>query len=195
VLRKLTGTLLEMCEGQYLDMCFENAPQVSTEAYLEMVSKKTAALIEGAACCGAMISTDDEELIGHYQRYGRNLGIAYQLIDDILGVWGQISLTGKPQGSDFKNKKKNLPFLYALAKASPQQREQLLHLYAQEVITDQDCACLAAHLSDLGSEEFCRELAAEYAREAEKELRETGVQNAAQDILASLAVFAVKRLA
>ncbi len=194
VLYKLSDTLLEMCEGQCMDISFEETLAVSVKDYLTMVRGKTAALIECATYCGALLATDDEELIQHYGSFGRKVGIAFQIVDDILGTWGRPETTGKPQGIDLKSKKKTLPLLYGLEAGEPEQRERITKILGQQSVTETDCAYLLQMLTDLGADQYCRRAASQYLEEAEDELRQTGIENAAQDRLVALTGFIGSRI-
>lgn len=194
ILQKLSDTLLEMCEGQFMDMSFEETPVVSVEDYLMMVHGKTAALIECATYCGALLATDDEKLIQHYGSFGRKVGIAFQIIDDILGIWGRPEITGKPRGIDLKSKKKTLPFLYGLAVAEPEKRERITKIYAQESVTEADCIYLFQTLTDLEADQYCRRVVSQYLKEAEDELHQTGIENAAQERLIAITRFVGSRI-
>lgn len=194
VLHKLSDTLLEMCEGQFMDISFEEAKTVSVDSYLTMVSLKTASLIECATCCGALLSTDDQDLIACYGRLGRRLGIVFQIVDDILGVYGKPDTTGKPQGIDLEHKKKTLPLLYGLAVAGPVQRESIERIYGQETVTGADCARLVEILMGLEADKYCRQVARQYLKEAEEELHQMGIANAAQDRLVAITRFIESRI-
>ena len=82
-----------------------------------MIDKKTAALIACSLELGALLGTDDEQVIAGFVNIGRNLGLAFQIRDDILGIWGDEQKTGKPSCSDIRRKKKSFPIIYALDKA------------------------------------------------------------------------------
>ncbi len=104
---------IKLTEGQHLDLSFEERVDVSVSEYLQMIEGKTAALIAGSASLGALFGGADlqqEKLLGSF---GRNLGLAFQIQDDILGIWGDPTVTGKAAGNDILRRKKSLPLLYA----------------------------------------------------------------------------------
>jgi len=82
-------TVIELCEGQYLDMDFQDRSDVSVDEYIAMVSGKTAALIEASTAIGAMAATEDRDVIARFGAFGRKIGIAFQIRDDILGHLGR----------------------------------------------------------------------------------------------------------
>ena len=129
--RDFDETCLALCQGQYLDMSFEERTDVTVEMYLEMTGGKTAALIGYAAYAGALLGGDDPRLAEGYRRFGRELGLAFQIVDDVLGIWGAPSMTGKPAAEDIYSKKKSLPIVYAFEKARGQRRKALDEVYAK----------------------------------------------------------------
>ncbi|GAB7145867.1 family 2 encapsulin nanocompartment cargo protein polyprenyl transferase [Mycobacterium riyadhense] len=111
----LRATLLEMCAGQSDDLAFEDRTEVTLPQCIRMAEKKTGTLF-GLACeLGALSAAADIQIAGLYRKFGRQLGIAFQLIDDVLGIWGQESVTGKPAYSDLKARKKSLTVVAALS--------------------------------------------------------------------------------
>lgn len=108
-----------MAAGQAADMAFETAEEVTMADSLAMVADKTGALIECAATIGARASGAETDLIEALADYGRHLGVAFQLVDDLLGLWGVSAATGKPAGADIAARKKSLPVVAALAAGGP----------------------------------------------------------------------------
>jgi geranylgeranyl diphosphate synthase type I len=131
VLRLLNETCLALTQGQDLDLRFETAAAVSTEMYLDMVYKKTGALVEAAIMSGAILGTTDPEIRQNYAAFARNIGIAFQIQDDLLGIWGDSATTGKSTDTDLYRKKKTLPVIYMLDQAQGAGRERLRRLYGQ----------------------------------------------------------------
>jgi len=132
-IKTLDRTCLRLCEGQYLDMAYEGRLDLSEEAYMEMISAKTAALIAASAELGALVAGALGK-IDHYQEYGHSMGLAFQMIDDILGIWGDTETTGKPTATDIRDRKMTLPIIYALRESD--QRSALAELYTRENQSD-----------------------------------------------------------
>jgi geranylgeranyl diphosphate synthase type I len=124
----LDQVCLELCEGQYLDMSFEGRQDISEAMYLDMISRKTAALMSAAtefgACLGAPESTSLQADLAHF---GRALGIAFQLRDDLLGIWAAGTL-GKTDAGDLRRKKMSLPVIHAVQTANDIDRATLTHI-------------------------------------------------------------------
>ncbi len=112
----LHNTCLDLTRGQFLDMSYEERSDLGVEDYWHMISGKTSALI--AACChiGALLGGADEEKQEVYRSYGHYLGLAFQVQDDILGIWGDENVTGKSVASDLVEGKNSLPVLAGLEK-------------------------------------------------------------------------------
>jgi geranylgeranyl diphosphate synthase type I len=111
----LHGTCLDLTRGQFLDMSYEKRTDLSTEDYWHMISGKTAALL--SACChiGALLGGADDAKLEAYRSFGHYLGLAFQVQDDILGIWGDEAVTGKSAASDLVEGKNSLPVLAGLS--------------------------------------------------------------------------------
>jgi geranylgeranyl diphosphate synthase type I len=131
LMRIYDETCLALCEGQFLDITFERRLDVSVAEYLEMIGKKTAALLAAAVQAGALLATDDSATIEAYRRFGYNLGLAFQMADDVKGSFWQSSDSGKPMAGDVRRRKKTLPLVWALEHASEADADRLRQIYAQ----------------------------------------------------------------
>lgn len=185
----LDEACLKLTEGQYLDIAFEDQDTIGVETYLQMISKKTAALIGCATHLGALLGTEDQEAIESYHSFGHQLGLAFQIIDDLLGIWGQQEVTGKGVGEDIVNKKKSLPVVYALEKGDGELRD----IYRQERIGLEESRAVMDRLEHLGAREYARQQATHHWRLALESLEQTRRSNEAQDKLRDLARFLIER--
>jgi geranylgeranyl diphosphate synthase type II len=120
---------IEVCEGQARDMAFETKAAVALEDYLLMIEQKTAALIGAALALGAIVAGASDKDTQHLDAFGRNIGIAFQIQDDLLDTFGDPKKFGKQTGGDILQNKKTFLFLKALELANPQVQTQLAHLY------------------------------------------------------------------
>lgn len=122
----------EMIEGQSEDLRFEGR-NVPLRSYLEMVDKKTGALITAALDMGGVLAQATDDVRGHLHTLGRSIGRAFQIQDDLLGVWGNADRVGKPSGSDIRRRKTAYPMLLAFERATGAGRELLEATYAQQL--------------------------------------------------------------
>jgi len=164
VLRRFDETILTICEGQFLDLSYEGNLEIDEAAYLAMIERKTAALIAASAELGALVGGADEETIQALFDFGRALGLAFQIEDDVLGIWGDPAVTGKPFAADLYRRKLSLPVIHALT-TSPD-RERLMSLYAQATLDDDAVHQALAILDAAGSRVYAEAAAAAYHGEA-----------------------------
>lgn len=170
LMRLFDETCLALCEGQYIDIAMSGSDELmSVELYFDMIGRKTAALISASIEAGALLATSDEEVIARYRGFGWALGLAFQLNDDLLGIWGVEQTTGK-EPSDVAHKKKTLPVIYAWEHAGPQDRERLRTIYATPEPTSDEVAEIIAILERSGAREYTRDEARRYRDEALAEL-------------------------
>lgn len=123
-------TSLEICEGQQYDLDFETQEHVSLDEYLNMIRLKTAVMFAGCLKAGALLVSADEESQQALYDFGIHLGLAFQLADDVLDVYGDERTFGKSIGGDIRENKKTYIYLKALELATPEQRAQLKGLFA-----------------------------------------------------------------
>lgn len=154
-------TNLELIRGQFLDMSFEVQPTVSTDEYISMITGKSAALIAACAQMGALIGGASSEQAALFREFGLNLGIAFQIRDDILGIWGDPALTGKSAATDILSKKKSLPVLHGLS-LSP----ALVECYQAPEMTDSLVEQIVNLLTSVGSLDYANQLELQYAERA-----------------------------
>ncbi|MEX1248868.1 MAG: polyprenyl synthetase family protein [Anaerolineales bacterium] len=114
--RLLARTSLQLTQGQYLDLAYEQMGELDTEDYWPMVWGKTAVLIRTCTELGALVAGARGQVFEDYMAFGEKLGLAYQVRDDLMGIWGDPEEMGKSAYSDLLSGKKSLPVLYALAK-------------------------------------------------------------------------------
>jgi geranylgeranyl diphosphate synthase type I len=175
LMRLYDETCLKLCEGQYIDIwTTEHDETMSVELYFDMIGRKTAALISAAIEAGALLATDDEVVIDRYRRFGWALGLAFQLNDDLLGIWGQERATGK-EPTDLARHKKTLPVIYAFEHAGPSDRTRLERLYQNGTPTEAEVIEAVEILERLGARDFTRDAARRYRDEALAELDAAGV--------------------
>jgi len=126
VLRCVSEATTAICEGQTLDMLFEHRENISEDEYFQMIRLKTAALFEASARCGGILGGAKKSQVEHLGKFGHHAGVAFQLIDDVLGLTADERVLGKPVGSDIREGKRTLIIVHALQRASDDQRKKIL---------------------------------------------------------------------
>jgi geranylgeranyl diphosphate synthase, type I len=129
MMRVYDETCLALCEGQYLDISFERRTDITVEGYMEMIGKKTAALLAASVQAGAVLATDDDDIGEAYRRFGYDLGMAFQMADDVKGTFWASTDSGKAEAGDVRKRKKTLPIVWALENASEADRDRLTVIY------------------------------------------------------------------
>jgi geranylgeranyl diphosphate synthase, type I len=119
----LADATAAMIAGQADDIAFETRRDVTVEQCVAMSAAKTGALLGCAASIGAILAGAPDATVGALRDYGRHLGLAFQAVDDLLGIWGDPARTGKPAGSDLRQRKKSMPVVAALAAGGPESDE------------------------------------------------------------------------
>lgn len=170
MLASLEQAILRICEGQFLDISFEDRLDVSTDEYFVMIERKTATLIEASMCLGATAVNATPDVVTSLAEAGRFLGMAFQVKDDELGIWGDEAVTGKPTAGDIYQKKKSLPIVYALERATGESRERLTAIYGVDTVSEDQAETVLSILDDLGARSYCTGVAGSYYRQGLAEL-------------------------
>jgi geranylgeranyl diphosphate synthase type I len=190
--RCLAEATSAMIAGQALDMAFESLNGVTVDRCLAMEAGKTGALLGCAASIGAVLASAPEETVRALREYGIQLGLAFQAVDDLLGIWGDPSRTGKPAWSDLRSRKKTLPVAAALATANGL-AEELSALLIAENLEEPAVARLAALVEECGGRDLARCEAESRLTAALAALDSVDIRDEARDQLAELARFVVER--
>src|ERR1043166_5409929 len=164
---KLTTSCLAMSEGEALDLKMaSNGKFFSESQYIEMVAKKTGALFQTSCELGALCAQTNESDVVNLTHYGKNLGIAFQLVDDLLGVAGDPAVTKKPVGNDLREGKKTLPILLAIRNVNAHDREKLLRVFGIKNGSDSELKEALNVLTGIGVDREVRNTARLYALKA-----------------------------
>jgi geranylgeranyl diphosphate synthase type I len=145
------ATCLRLTQGQHLDIAFEEIDQIDLETYWEMISGKTAALLAFSLQVGALCAGADSTIQSHYHDFGHFLGLAFQVQDDILGIWGEEEHTGKTNTGDLVTRKKTLPVLYGL-----HQKKEFYQAWQSEEITPEKAILLSELLEAEGAHAYAQ---------------------------------------
>jgi len=184
---------LEMIEGQYIDISYESRLDIGESEYVEMVSQKTGALLRCSGEMGALLAGASGESVGAMGRCGHSLGIAFQVRDDILGIWGDTATTGKAARNDIWRKKKSFPVAYALEHATGTARRELRRIYSKPELGARDVELALSILEDIGARERSQVLAEEKASDALATLAQVEMSHWGRDAIEAMVYFLVHR--
>ncbi|WP_208814807.1 polyprenyl synthetase family protein [Micromonospora echinofusca] len=149
--RRFSRDMRALICGQGADLAFQRRDNVTLDECLTMAGNKTAALLSGSCVLGALLCDGAPGLVDGLSRFGFHLGLAFQLVDDLLGIWGDTRRTGKPTGSDLRGRKRSLPVVCAL-NAGGGASSALMELYRSSApLTDAEVARAAALVEATGA--------------------------------------------
>lgn len=189
----ITEACLQMIEGQYLDMAYEGRSDIGMNSYLDMIARKTGALIRSPMHVGAIIGTNDESVIEAFQECGRALGYVFQIRDDVLGIWGDQQMTGKPVGADIRRKKNSMPIVHAMSRAHGVAKQTLERIYSHEVVNDTDVDTVLDIMDGLGTQDYACTLADEHCQNGIELLDGIEISPGARNDIEELAKFLLER--
>jgi len=189
---RLSKACVDICEGQLLDIKMAESKKIPTQnKYIKMISKKTAALFDVSCSMGAICAKSKSKDISNLSSFGKNLGIAFQITDDLIGVMGDPKVTKKPVGNDLREGKKSLPILLAIKKAKGKNKKIILHAFGNQKAKKKEIEDAVLVIKSLGIEKSVRGQALQYAEKAKKSLN--SYSGTSKNELISLLDFVVKR--
>ena len=189
---KLSKTCIEICEGQVDDIKFAENKRIPTEKeYVKMIEKKTAVLFEVSCAMGAICAKRKQKDVKNLSAFGRNLGIAFQITDDLIGIIGDSKITKKPVGNDIREGKKSLPIILAIKKARGQNRTKIIRVFGNSGASKQQINLAVNVIRSLGVEKEVRDIALKYAQRAEKSI--SSYTGSAKNEMTGLLNFVTKR--
>jgi geranylgeranyl diphosphate synthase, type I len=181
-MRILQSSCLQLTQGQFLDLLYEERGDLTLEAYWPMVGGKTAALLAACTELGALAANASPEARKAYRKFGHDLGLAFQALDDILGIWGDAALTGKSAESDLLAGKKSLPVLFGLGRNG-----LFANRWQQGSIQPEETGPLAAQLEAEGARAYTQEMATRLTDQALQALSDAAPRGEAGEALNALA--------
>ncbi|MGC9151792.1 MAG: polyprenyl synthetase family protein [Microbacter sp.] len=194
ILNRFLQTAIEVCEGQQLDMDFETMNNVSEDAYLEMIRLKTAVLLAASLQIGAWLGGADDRDAELLYQFGLHLGQAFQLQDDLLDVYGDVTVFGKNIGGDIAANKKTFLLITALNRANKQQKELLLHwMTTDSTQVSEKVKAVTALYDALNMKTICENKIASLHEKAFQTLRSLSVPSERQQMLIHYATLLMKR--
>lgn len=188
VLALFTETALEIGEGQEYDMAFEHRDDVSEEEYIEMIRLKTSVLLACALKIGAILAGASKEDADNLYRFGEQIGLAFQLQDDFLDVYGDTRVFGKAIGGDITSNKKTFMLINALNHANEEQRRQLESwIGATKFDRDEKVAAVTRLYNEIGIDRMAQDKIAYYFEQSRKYLQAVSVDESRKAELAAYA--------
>lgn len=189
--RFLLEKYLEVIEGQHLDFFLSalkiGDERVNEKSYYEMIGKKTAVLVGAASACVGIASGKNETERTLLWKFGYSLGMAYQLNDDIVSIWGAPEITGKISFNDLREKKKTLPVIHTFSKLSEKEKKEFQAIYDKETSLDeQDLKKILAYLEATGAHTFARKQVLSHLKRAEKAIAALSVSKEEKETLSVL---------
>jgi octaprenyl-diphosphate synthase len=189
----IASSAIRTCEGELRQISQRGNLSLGELGYIEIIAGKTAALFEGACEAGAVLAGAGESTVGALASYGRNVGIAFQITDDLLDLVGEQDKTGKPVGSDLEHSKLTLPLIHLLKTAGEAEKQKV-----KQILSQQNGGAgrirLVARLNACGSIEYAKRRAEEFVREAISVVAGIG-DNKGSKSLVETARFIVGRMA
>lgn len=190
---RLASATAAMIAGQSRDMAFNERMDVTPEQCLAMEADKTGALLGYASSVGAVLAKADPEVIGALESFGSKLGLAFQTADDLLGIWGDPAVTGKPVGNDLRERKKSFPVVVALSQQTAAS-EELASILSQNAALNETAIARATELVEqAGGKESANAAAHDYLHQALACIQTAPLAAPAVEELTHLARFAVTR--
>jgi geranylgeranyl diphosphate synthase type I len=169
MVRALHEAHATMCDGQSLDLAFERATAVDLPEYHRMIGAKTAALFGASSELGALCAPCDDESVQRYRELGRAYGLAFQIRDDVLGIWGTVDATGKVTGNDIARRKWTFPVVWALGQPRSAARDRVAQAYAEgEALEGPRVTEVIEALEELGAREAANAAIAEHLAVVER---------------------------
>jgi geranylgeranyl diphosphate synthase type I len=182
-MKVVTEATISLCEGQILDISFPDTRDVSPEDYIIMVGSKTSALFKACAEIGAIVGGAKKEDVENLGSFAWDAGIAFQIVDDILGATTDEETLGKPVGSDLREGKKTLILVHALENASPSERKAILNVLGDGNADPKDIEVANEALVSTGAIDYAKGKAEEYVRSSKKSIGTFSDVQARRDLL------------
>lgn len=191
-IRRVTEATITICEGQTLDISYSDVRGASEGDYFSMVGGKTSALFKACAEVGAIVGGGCAEEVAKIGSFAYDAAIAFQIVDDVLGVTSDVGTLGKPVGSDIREGKKTLIVIHALEQASPEEREIIEKALGAEDATPSEIEAAKNALRSAGGVDYAMAKALKYAKKAEESLAPFPESQAKLDLL-ELVEYFIKR--
>ncbi|MEU4746867.1 family 2 encapsulin nanocompartment cargo protein polyprenyl transferase, partial [Actinosynnema sp. NPDC023658] len=170
-IRVLSTAVQRLLEGQSADLAFEERADVRVAECVRMAEGKTGALLGGSCALGALFGGGRPDQVEQLRSFGERVGLAFQFVDDLLGIWGDPAVTGKPVYSDLRNRKKSLPVVAALTSDTPAGRELHALYHSDRELTPTELARAAELIESSGARAWSQDRADDLLARAQEHLR------------------------
>lgn len=188
----LAGATQSMITGQAQDMASEQRESISVDECLQIAAGKTGALLSCSAALGAVLAGADETSIDALGNFGLHLGVAFQAIDDVLGIWGDTSVTGKPVGNDLRRHKKSLPVCISLAQRTHREAK-LESLLDGHDLSDDEVIEASVLLEESGARRATMMIAEEHLDRALSSLERAAISTSDRASFHAIAEYVIAR--
>ena len=189
--KRLDQACLLICEGQHDDIDFQEKINLAPSEYMEMARLKTGALMGASMALGAICATSDPRVVEAFHNCGEKLGMAFQIVDDLLDLWPQDGNTSPP--GDILSKKKTLPVIYAFSKAEVKQKRRLGSIYLKRVLDPDDVADILETIESMGAREHSVDVAQKLCSSAIQDIVESVPSNIETGPIREVADFFIRR--
>jgi octaprenyl-diphosphate synthase len=192
LLEIVTNAVKEMSEGELLQIKHDRKIYINEEEYFRVIRKKTASLIASCTACGARSVTTDREIIEKFRYFGENVGIAFQIKDDLLD-YERSGIIGKPAGNDIKEQKVTLPLIYALSQSNEEERKKLKKIFGRSGKNGKEIGKIIEFVRKYKGLEYAKSKMEHYKDKAIKLLEEHPNRNSSYGSLIDLVRFTTER--
>lgn len=193
--RALNDACIALCEGQHADIGFETRDHVTQAEYEAMIDGKTASLLAASMAIGAIAGGADDATVAAFGVCGRMLGRAFQIQDDVLGIWGDEAVTGKPVADDIRARKRSFPIAWAFERLRGEAASALARIYGSTHMSDDDVNAVVALLDEAGAREAATGEALRWAGAGLDALRPLKLDDERHHDIEAIAAFFVHRSA
>jgi geranylgeranyl diphosphate synthase type I len=191
--RRLARDVRALIRGQAADLAFERRDDVTLEECLTMAGDKTGALLSSSCALGALLCGGSTALVDGLSRFGSHLGLAFQLVDDLLGIWGDPRRTGKPVGADLRARKRSIPVVRALTAGDGAARALAALYRSPAPLSDEDVTRATGLIEATGARDWTQQRAAREIERAQSELAALDLPEHVRRALADIVTFTTGR--
>lgn len=192
ILDIIASTTRKMTEGEVFQLSLNNALRITEEQYLKLIKNKTAVLIASACRIGALLGNAEKESVEKLEKFGEGLGMAFQIVDDILDFSSELEEVGKPVGKDLAEQKATLPLIFSLIRMDKEEKRRTEEIFISDSKSEKDFRYVADLVKKHGGIEYAMNKARDFIKDAKEELIEFP-DSEEKSALLQLADFVIER--